>query len=63
MPLREFWISISGAYFFAKETKADFFNRIGRFLPVKARPVGWSDTMQTTGQVECKWLVSGKVNG
>ncbi|MFJ7884761.1 hypothetical protein ACIQYF_14905 [Pseudomonas sp. NPDC096917] len=36
-----------------------FFNRIGRFMPIKAHPVGWSDAMQTTGQVECKWLVSG----
>ena len=34
MPLRKFWISISGAYFFAIETMADFFNRIGRQLPV-----------------------------
>ena len=50
MPLREFWISISDAYFFAKETKADFFNTIGRSLPVV--------TIECAGQVECKRLVS-----
>lgn len=34
-PLRKFWISISGAYFFAMETKADFFNRIDPNQPVE----------------------------
>ena len=30
---------------------------MGRFLPVKAHPVRWSDPMQTNGQVGCKWMV------
>jgi len=34
MPLRRFKISISCAYFSAVKTTSDFFNRIGRFLPV-----------------------------
>lgn len=30
---------------------------MGRFLPVKAHPLRWLDPMQTTAQVECKWMV------
>ena len=63
MPVRPFKISISCAYFSALRTASDFFNRIGRFLPVKTHPVRRSDPMQTTGEVECKWLVSGNANG
>jgi hypothetical protein len=33
LPLRRFYILISGAYFSAVKTTPDFFNRIGRFLP------------------------------
>jgi len=34
------WISISGAHFSAVETETDFFNRIGRFLPVATIGIG-----------------------
>ncbi|MEE5118316.1 hypothetical protein V2K50_00455 [Pseudomonas alliivorans] len=34
IPLRKFWISISGAYFFAIKAKGDFFNRIAPKRPV-----------------------------
>jgi hypothetical protein len=54
-------ISISGAYFSAVETEADFFNRIDRSLPImvttrlgQIRCNRWSERMQVTGQVECK---------
>lgn len=36
---------------------------LGRFTPVKAHPVRWSDPMQITGQVDCKWVVSGMQAG
>jgi hypothetical protein len=46
------------------ETMADFFNRIGRSLPVmptnrigQIRCNRWSEPMQVTGQVECKRMV------
>jgi hypothetical protein len=42
----------------------DFFNRIGRFLPImvttrvgQIRCNRWSEQMQVTGQVECKRVV------
>jgi hypothetical protein len=41
-PLSKVKISISDAYFSAAQTMVDFFNRIGRFLPVtkgNSRPV------------------------
>ena len=48
--------------------RTDFFNRIGRLLPLvkgsfgsvsagENHPMCWSNPMQTTGQVECKWVV------
>jgi len=46
--------------------QSDFFNRIGRFLSVATvngsfsaghgHAACWSDPMQITGQVECKWV-------
>ena len=38
----------------------------GRFWPISAgqsHPMCWSNPMQTTGQVECKWVVNCDVNG
>jgi hypothetical protein len=63
-PLPKVKISISDAYFSDAETMVDFFNKIGRSLPVAAGSYGqftanhgyeacWSDRMQTGGQVEC----------
>ncbi|KRB05439.1 hypothetical protein ASD91_01665 [Pseudomonas sp. Root68] len=61
-------ISISGAYFSAVEFEADFFNKIGRFLPgvttgfgsvlaKRGRETRWSSLMQMTVQVACKRVV------
>jgi hypothetical protein len=46
MPLPKVKISISDAYFSDAQTMADFFNRIGRSLPVRAT--------KGTGQGRCK---------
>jgi len=50
-PLPKVKISISDAYFSAAETKVDFFNRIGRFLPVvtsRKRPEANGENKQRT---------------
>jgi hypothetical protein len=63
-PLPKVKISISDACFSVAHTMADFFNRIGRSLPIIVKKRGgqirrnrWAERMQMTGEVECKRVV------